>query len=61
MKVICKNCGAEIEDFDAIEFNTGRIQYMCIECYKAACRDVGLHSRWKALRKEKENNVKDRR
>ena len=61
MTVICKNCGAEVDSFDAIEFNTGRIQYMCLECYKAGCHDIGLHNYRKALRKEKENNVKDRR
>lgn len=60
MKVICKNCGAEIDQYDAVEFNTGRVQYMCMECYKAACHDIGLHNHWKALRKEKENNAKDR-
>lgn len=59
--VRCKNCGAEVPDWDAIEFNTGRTQYMCMECYKAGCYDVGIHKQRLEKRKEKDRNAKDGR
>ena len=58
--VKCKNCGAMIPEHEAKEFNTGRIQYMCLECYKAGCRQIGMHELKKAARKEKRENAKDR-
>ena len=61
MKVICKNCGIEMDAWDAVEFNTGRTQYMCLECYKSGCYEYGLHRQRQKKRKEKEKDAKDRR
>lgn len=58
--VRCRNCGAMIPEHEAKEFNTGRVQYMCLDCYKAGCRQVGMHELKKAARKEKRENAKDR-
>lgn len=33
-KVKCCICGAEIAEHEAIKINTGRVQYMCLGCYK---------------------------
>lgn len=57
----CRNCGREAPEADMIRFNTGRIQYMCMECYKTGCNQIGMHELKKAARKEREKNAKNRR
>lgn len=58
--VECKNCGALIPEHKAKVFNTGRVQYMCLKCYKAGCHEIGMHNQKKAAKKEKEKNAKER-
>lgn len=60
MKVICKNCGSEIDQWDAVEINTGRIQYMCRECYKSGAHQVNMHNLKKNAKKEKNRHDKTR-
>ena len=55
-KRICRNCGKEDYEHMMHRFNTGRVQYMCIECYKAGLHEVGMHNQKKAAKKEKEKN-----
>lgn len=55
-RVRCRTCGKEVNVYDAKEYNLGRIQYECLECYKRGCKDVTVHILRVAVkyRKEKE-------
>ena len=59
MKVICKNCGTEIDQWDAVEINTGRIQYMCQDCYKAGVHQYNMHNLIMNRKREKNRHDKN--
>lgn len=40
MKRKCALCGELVNEFDMMTFNTGRVKYVCWDCYKKSQHEV---------------------
>ena len=45
MKRKCELCGELVNEFDMMTFNTGRVKYVCWDCYKNSQREANLSDR----------------
>lgn len=56
----CSNCGTELEESGMEQINTGRIQYICWDCYKKGHGEAATAEFRRVQRMEKYANYKKR-
>ena len=60
MDVKCCNCGKEEDINKMIEINTGRVYYLCWQCYKLGHGEAHSAEQTRKKRIEKYHNYKNR-